>query len=69
MQQTYFPSVSRENLVLSCFNCYQDHVNPYFFESENANGRGKYFTTCECCGMRTFFDFLEDTNAKLSQNA
>ena len=61
MQTDNFPAVKKSELaariVLSCFNCYQDFFDPYYFETENAVGRGKYFVYCERCRMNTYFDF------------
>ena len=63
MQTDNFPAVKKSELaaqiVLSCFNCYQDFFDPYYFETENSAGRGKYFVCCERCRMNTYFDFTE----------
>jgi hypothetical protein len=62
--QPEFPTVKKSELakavVLSCFNCYQDFFDPWFFETKNADGRGKYFVCCESCRMNTYFDIEED---------
>ena len=59
-----FPLVARDNLWLSCFNCYQDYYEFSFFDSGNASGRGKYYMACDTCGHRTFFDFIGADNAE-----
>ena len=63
MQNQNFPLVEKNNLWLSCFNCYQDLYGFDFFESDNAKSRGRFYACCESCGMRTFFDFIETDNA------
>jgi hypothetical protein len=57
MPDKKFPLVDPDNLWLSCFNCYRDQYGFFFFKSENAAGRGRYFMRCEECSMKTFFDF------------
>ena len=63
-----FPTVSAENPTISCFNCYQDLWGVDFFESDNAEGNGKFYVCCESCGHRTFFDFLGAENENLPKN-
>ena len=64
MYEVKFPTVKKAELatkvVLSCFNCYQDFFDPYYFETKNAAGRGKYFVCCERCRMNTYFDIEGD---------
>jgi hypothetical protein len=64
MKTDNFPAVKKSELAaqiaLSCFNCYQDFFDPYYFETKNAAGRGKYFVCCERCRMNTYFDFAKD---------
>lgn len=59
-----FPVIDDAEVLISCFNCYNDIYHPYFFKSGNAPGRGQYFASCECCGYRNFFDFGAKNNAK-----
>jgi len=64
-----FPLVDKENLFLTCFNCYQDQYDFFFFKTENAIGRGKYFFCCDSCSSKTFFDFTEETHGNIQENA
>jgi len=59
-----FPLVARDNLWLSCFNCYQDHYDFDFFKSKNPDSPGKYYMACDSCGYHTFFYFTEADNAE-----
>ena len=64
MENKAYPIVDSKNAWLTCFNCYQDNYDFYYHATDNAPSNGKYFMTCESCGMRTFFDLIGDNNAK-----
>lgn len=53
-----YTQTTRDNFMVSCFNCYRDYPDPYYFES--GYPVGKYYITCEECRHRTFFDFKEE---------
>ena len=60
-----YPKLENTKIV-SCFNCYQDHYNPYIGETDNPSG--KYYMICESCGMRTFFDLIGVKNESIPEN-
>jgi hypothetical protein len=59
-----FPKINHADKVISCFNCYQDLYEFHAIETDNPKGQGKFYTCCESCSMKTFFDFTEDNHAK-----
>ena len=66
MKTKNFPLVDPSNLWLSCFNCSSDMYDFYYQKSDNEAGNGKYYASCECCGMRTYFDFKKGSDAENS---
>jgi len=59
----YFPKINHIDKIISCFNCYQDLYEFHAIETDNPKGQGKFYTCCETCNMKTFFDFIGDNHA------